>query len=167
MDGWILPHLVLSSYCPQLLKSHSATNAPDNSMLGPYFQDGQRRIDYILTYHVDKLQHTHHHSSSTFKNLKDSLSCVGRCKRADSTHHDLESASNAHIHREEFEHKLLDMGLQLEKEEDVSIHVIFCSRYFPPVPHDIYGRKYSLFNIVPQVSQHCWMLDSDWPEGVD
>ncbi|MCI4383165.1 hypothetical protein PGIGA_G00023210 [Pangasianodon gigas] len=104
-----------------LLNSQSSNKVPEHSNLGPYFQDGQRRIDYILTYHVEKLQRTRHHSSSTFKTLKDSLSCVGKRNRANSTHHDPESASNAHIHREEFEQKLIDMGLELEKEEDAKI----------------------------------------------
>lgn len=127
MDGWMVPHPALFSFCPQLLKSHSATKEPVHSNLGPYFQDGVRRVDYILAYHVDKLQHSRHHSSSTFKNLKDSLSCVGRRNRAHSTRHDPERASNEHIHRDEFEQKLMDMGLQLEKEEDVSIRVRFRS----------------------------------------
>lgn len=119
----------LFSFCPQLLKSQSATKDPEHSNLGQYFQDGRRRIDYILTYHAENLQHTRHHSSSTFKSLKDSLSCIGRRKRGNSTRHDPESASNAHAHREEFEHKLIVMGLELEKEEDVSIHVVFCSTW--------------------------------------
>ncbi|TSL68260.1 Anoctamin-1 [Bagarius yarrelli] len=98
-----------------LLNSQSANKMPQHSNLGPYFQDGQRRIDYILTYHVEKLERTRHHSSSTFKRL----CCSGKRSQANSSHHhDPESASNAHIHREEFEQKLIDMGLELEKEED-------------------------------------------------
>lgn len=119
---WEISHPALLSFCPQLLNSQSTNKMPQHSNLGPYFQDGQRRIDYILTYHVDKLEHTRHHSSSTFKGLKDSLCCTGKRNKANSSHHDPESASNAHIHREEFEHKLSDMGLELEKEEDVSMH---------------------------------------------
>lgn len=127
--GWegMVPQPALLSFCPQLLKSHSATKEPVHSNLGPYFQDGQRRIDYILTYNVETLEHSRHHSTSTFKSLKDCLCCVGKRNRADSTRHDAERASNEHIHREEFEHKLIDMGLQLEKEEDVSMHLIFYS----------------------------------------
>lgn len=117
----ILPQPVLLSFHPQLLNSQSTNKVPQHSSLGPYFQDGQRRIDYILTYHVDKLERTRHHSSSTFKSLKDNLSCIGRRTRSNSSHHDLESASNAHIHRDEFEQKMMDMGLELEREEDVSI----------------------------------------------
>lgn len=127
---YTFPHPALFSFCPQLLTRQSLNKAPEHSRLEPYFQDGQRRVDYILTYHVEKLHHTRHHSSSTLKSLKDSLSSIGKHNRANSTHHDPERASNAHIHREEFEQKLMDMGLQLEKDEDVSIHVIFCLRYF-------------------------------------
>lgn len=50
---------------------------------------------------------------------------------ADPSNPDPESASNAHVYREEFEHKLVDMGLELEREEDVSIYVIFCLTSFP------------------------------------
>ncbi|XP_046713044.1 anoctamin-1a isoform X2 [Silurus meridionalis] len=104
-----------------LLNSQGSNKAPEHSNLGPYFQDGQRRIDYILTYHIDKMQRARHHSTSTFKSLKESLTCIGKRNRAGSTHHDPESASNAHIHRDEFEQKLIDMGLELEREEDAKI----------------------------------------------
>lgn len=56
---------------------------------------------------------------------------MGKQKRAESIKHDLESASNAHIHREEFEQKLMDMGLELEKEEDVSIRYILLKIFSP------------------------------------
>ncbi|KAF4082909.1 hypothetical protein AMELA_G00133970 [Ameiurus melas] len=104
-----------------LLNSQSSNKVLQHSNLGPYFQDGQRRIDYILTYNAESFQRTRHHSSSTFKGLKNSLCCMGKQKRAESIKHDLESASNAHIHREEFEQKLIEMGLELEKEEDAKI----------------------------------------------
>lgn len=119
------------SFCPQLLNSQSSNKVPQHSNLGPYFQDGQRRIDYILTYNAESFQRTRHHSSSTFKGLKNGLCCMGKQKRAESIKHDLESASNAHIHREEFEQKLMDMGLELEKEEDVSIRYILLKIFSP------------------------------------
>ncbi|GAA6077088.1 anoctamin-1a isoform X1 [Tachysurus ichikawai] len=109
------------SFRPQLLNSQSTNKLPQHSKLGPYFQDGQRRIDYILTYHVDKLHLTRLHAFSPFKCLKDCLCCNRKRNKANSDHHDPECASTAHIHREEFEQKLIDMGLELEKEEDVSI----------------------------------------------
>ncbi|XP_027008995.2 anoctamin-1a isoform X2 [Tachysurus fulvidraco] len=105
-----------------LLNSQSTNKLPQHSKLGPYFQDGQRRIDYILTYHVDKLHLTRLHTFSLFKCLKDCLCCcIGKRKKDNSDHHDPECASTAHVHREEFEQKLIDMGLELEKEEDAKI----------------------------------------------
>ncbi|KAF5905064.1 anoctamin-1 isoform X1 [Clarias magur] len=105
-----------------MMKSQSTIKVPEQSNQDGYFEDGQRRIDYILTYPIDKVEHTRHHSSSTFRSMKDCCSCcTGKRDKADTTLHDPESASNAHHLREEFEHKLMDMGLDLEREEDAKI----------------------------------------------
>uniref|UniRef100_A0A8C5NEJ9 Anoctamin n=1 Tax=Gouania willdenowi TaxID=441366 RepID=A0A8C5NEJ9_GOUWI len=69
---------------------------------GIFFQDGQRKVDYVLTYHMKK----------------PGGSRSGR--------HFLGDAFNGHedqkaFRREEFEGKLRDMGLELEKDEDANV----------------------------------------------
>ncbi|XP_030282250.1 anoctamin-1 isoform X3 [Sparus aurata] len=119
---------------------------------GLYFEDGQRRVDYVLTYPLKKQaggrscrQSTHlltenafarslrrgpHHISEhlrhyTVKRAKDSLSPPSS-PRADTElgcpgetfggHEDHKT-----FRREEFEGKLREMGLELEKDEDARI----------------------------------------------
>uniref|UniRef100_A0A7N6FI08 Anoctamin n=1 Tax=Anabas testudineus TaxID=64144 RepID=A0A7N6FI08_ANATE len=119
---------------------------------GLYFQDGQRRVDYVLTYTMKKPgggrssrqsmhllaenavarslrrgphsrgEHVQHHQAQNTggsSHLPSSaaadveLGCVGETF---SVHEDHKA-----FRREEFEGKLREMGLELEKDEDVSV----------------------------------------------
>uniref|UniRef100_A0A673M3F1 Anoctamin n=1 Tax=Sinocyclocheilus rhinocerous TaxID=307959 RepID=A0A673M3F1_9TELE len=87
--------------------------------------DGLRRIDYVLTYHVQKPQSTHKQSSK-------SCLCCGfrREQKNPPAHEDPELAAqeqrldyhedDQRLRREEFEENLREMGLEMEKEEGVS-----------------------------------------------
>uniref|UniRef100_A0A672QEB7 Anoctamin n=1 Tax=Sinocyclocheilus grahami TaxID=75366 RepID=A0A672QEB7_SINGR len=108
-----------------LLQSHFQI-PPKDAKLWPYFQDGLRRIDYVLTYHVQKPQSTHKQSSK-------SCLCCGfkREQKNPPTHEDPELAAqeqrldyhedDQRLRREEFEENLREMGLEMEKEEGVSV----------------------------------------------
>lgn len=106
----------------------------DSSPLGPYFSDGQRRVDYVLAYHIQKSSSIRHQSSmfggnSFIRRLRRSLS-----KRSSRAHlqpkEDPEIAAqeqrtdyhedDKRFRREEFEENLLETGLELEKDERVS-----------------------------------------------
>ncbi|XP_073762479.1 anoctamin-1a isoform X3 [Danio rerio] len=107
-----------------LLKSQQADEKPKDPKLWPYFKDGHRRIDYVLTYHIQKPQNTGKQSSK---------SCLGGClccKKRGQTNPpvpDPELASqeqrldyhddDQRLRREEFEENLREMGLEMEKEE--------------------------------------------------
>uniref|UniRef100_A0A8C7MJ63 Anoctamin n=1 Tax=Oncorhynchus kisutch TaxID=8019 RepID=A0A8C7MJ63_ONCKI len=110
----ILPCLMHSPpLSPQLLNS---LTPEENTQCqhGLYFQDGERRVDYILTYHIKK-------PSSSRSNRQSS-------RFTDNPRGDPEVASQDHsmdyheddkrYRREEFEGNLRDMGLELEKDED-------------------------------------------------
>uniref|UniRef100_A0A665WJH2 Anoctamin n=1 Tax=Echeneis naucrates TaxID=173247 RepID=A0A665WJH2_ECHNA len=76
---------------------------------GLYFQDGQRRVDYILTYPVKKASSAM--PSSSVVDME--LGCPGEMLNGHEHHKALR--------REEFEGKLREMGLEIEKEEDTKI----------------------------------------------
>lgn len=121
---------------------------------GLYFQDGQRRVDYVLTYTVKKPgggrssrqsvhlltenavarslrrgphsrgEHARHHQAQKTKDTSHlpssppadvELGCVGETVNGHEDH--------KAFRRVEFEGKLRDMGLELEKDEDVSLHL--------------------------------------------
>ncbi|XP_034033030.1 anoctamin-1-like isoform X2 [Thalassophryne amazonica] len=115
---------------------------------GLYFQDGQRRVDYVLTYHIKKPSGTRNsrYAASLFTETS-----VARSLRRGTKHHRRHQAERAKdsssptssqeadvelgtpgemlnhqedhksFSREEFEIKLRDMGLELEKDEDGKI----------------------------------------------
>ncbi|TNN01031.1 hypothetical protein fugu_012277 [Takifugu bimaculatus] len=107
---------------------------------GLYFEDGQRRVDYVLTYHVKKP--TGGRSSRQSNLLTENA--VARSLRRGPKHlrqHGRQRSSSAGVNvelgysgetfssqedhktfqREEFEKQLVDMGLELEKEEDTKV----------------------------------------------
>uniref|UniRef100_A0A673FNA5 Anoctamin n=1 Tax=Sinocyclocheilus rhinocerous TaxID=307959 RepID=A0A673FNA5_9TELE len=95
---------------------------PKDPKLWPYFQDGLRRIDYVLTYHVQKPQSTRKQSS------KSCLCCKFRREQSSPpAHEDPELAAqeqrldyhddDQRLRREEFEENLREMGLEMEREE--------------------------------------------------
>ncbi|CAB1322751.1 unnamed protein product, partial [Coregonus sp. 'balchen'] len=101
---------------------------------GLYFQDGERRVDYILTYHIKKPSSSRsNRQSSRFtdnaftRSLRRGTARLGRAPPPQ-PRGDPEVASQDHsmdyheddkrLRREEFEGNLRDMGLELEKDED-------------------------------------------------
>ncbi|TWW54936.1 Anoctamin-1 Discovered on gastrointestinal stromal tumors protein 1 [Takifugu flavidus] len=99
--------------------------------LGPYFSDGRRRVDYVLTYHIQKPSSTGHRSSKVtetnfIRRLRRSLSMRGSkaplqpkddpeivAQEQQGSYHE----DDKRFRREEFEENLLDMGLEMEKDE--------------------------------------------------
>ncbi|KAF3854218.1 hypothetical protein F7725_022273 [Dissostichus mawsoni] len=134
--------------CCQLLK---ALTPEENTQCqhGLYFQDGQRRVDYVLTYHVKKPAGAR--SSRPTSHLLTENAVARSFRRGRNEHlrnHKAQKARdssslpsspgadvelghpgetvNGHedqkmFRREEFEGKLRDMGLELEKDEDTKI----------------------------------------------
>lgn len=106
----------------------------DNSLKqqqGPYFSDGQRRVDYVLAYHIRKsnsVRPEKDQDGNFVRRLRRSLSM--RSSRAPLTpKEDPEIAAqdqqvdyhedDKRFRREEFEENLLEMGLELEKDDEV------------------------------------------------
>uniref|UniRef100_A0A674N6Y0 Anoctamin n=1 Tax=Takifugu rubripes TaxID=31033 RepID=A0A674N6Y0_TAKRU len=123
----------------QLLKSQTPEEQI-HCQQGLYFEDGQRRVDYVLTYHVKKP--TGGRSSRQSNLLTENA--VTRSLRRGPKHlrqHGRQRSSSAGVNvelgysgetfssqedhktfqREEFEKQLVDMGLELEKEEDTKV----------------------------------------------
>uniref|UniRef100_A0A8C4EEJ5 Anoctamin n=1 Tax=Dicentrarchus labrax TaxID=13489 RepID=A0A8C4EEJ5_DICLA len=99
--------------CFQLLK---ALTPEENSLCqhGLYFQDGQRRVDYVLTYPVKKPSAGRSSRQSTHLLTENAvLGCPGETFGGQEDH--------KAFRREEFEGKLRDMGLELEKDEDTKV----------------------------------------------
>uniref|UniRef100_A0A8C4EFD3 Anoctamin n=1 Tax=Dicentrarchus labrax TaxID=13489 RepID=A0A8C4EFD3_DICLA len=119
--------------CFQLLK---ALTPEENSLCqhGLYFQDGQRRVDYVLTYPVKKPSAGRSSRQSTHLLTENA---VARSLRRNQhlRHHPAQKARDSSsllsspaadedhkaFRREEFEGKLRDMGLELEKDEDTKV----------------------------------------------
>ncbi|XP_059372783.1 anoctamin-1-like isoform X1 [Carassius carassius] len=105
-----------------LRKAQQGNERPKDPKLWPYFQDGLRRIDYVLTYHVQKPQSTRKQSAKSF------LCCKFRHEQSSPpAHEDPELAAqkqrldyhedDQRLRREEFEENLREMGLEMEREE--------------------------------------------------
>uniref|UniRef100_A0A4W4GWU8 Anoctamin n=1 Tax=Electrophorus electricus TaxID=8005 RepID=A0A4W4GWU8_ELEEL len=96
---------------------------------GLYFQDGERRVDYVLTYQIKKPSgsRSRRHSSRLTDNaltrsLRSSRAPTACAARPDPEHGRADSGSDHHeddkrLRREEFESNLREMGLELEKDE--------------------------------------------------
>uniref|UniRef100_A0A673X0Y1 Anoctamin n=1 Tax=Salmo trutta TaxID=8032 RepID=A0A673X0Y1_SALTR len=103
---------------PHDLPTYEAASGPKQ---GPTFQDGQRRVDYVLTYHVQKPQNYH-----ILRSLRRSLSMM-RSGDTPPSKEDPEIAAHKHrldyheddkrFRQTEFEDNLREMGLELEKDE--------------------------------------------------
>lgn len=115
------------------MKNLSHDDSTRRPQQGPYFSDGQRRVDYVLAYHIRKTNSVRRcpekDQDNTFvRRLRRSLSI--RSSRAPLTpKEDPEIAAqdqqvdyhedDKRFRREEFEENLLEMGLELEKDEEV------------------------------------------------
>uniref|UniRef100_A0A8C8I0M3 Anoctamin n=1 Tax=Oncorhynchus tshawytscha TaxID=74940 RepID=A0A8C8I0M3_ONCTS len=121
----IIP-LSLSSQPLNSLKSDEA-----GPKQGPTFQDGQRRVDYVLTYHIQKPQSfrrktSHFGDYRILRSLRRSLSMM-RGRDTPPPKEDPEVAAHKHrldyheddkrFRQTEFEDNLREMGLELEKDE--------------------------------------------------
>ncbi|KAM9423162.1 anoctamin-1-like isoform 1-T1 [Salvelinus alpinus] len=110
------------------LKSDEAASGPKQ---GPTFQDGQRRVDYVLTYHIQKPQSfrrktSHFGDYRILRSLRRSLSMM-RGRDTPPPKEDPEVAAHKHrldyheddkrFRQTEFEDNLREMGLELEKDE--------------------------------------------------
>ncbi|XP_010747651.2 anoctamin-1a isoform X1 [Larimichthys crocea] len=109
--------------------------SPLYPQLGPYFSDGQRRVDYVLAYHIQRPSSIRRRSSrfgdnNFIRRLRRSLSM--RSSRAPlQPKEDPEIAAqdqrtdyhedDKRFRREEFEENLLETGLELEKDEGSKI----------------------------------------------
>ncbi|XP_051239119.1 anoctamin-1 isoform X2 [Dicentrarchus labrax] len=143
------PHFLQDVIFHGKFKLLKALTPEENSLCqhGLYFQDGQRRVDYVLTYPVKKPsagrssrqsthlltenavarslrrnQHLRHHPAQKARDSSSLLSspaadvelgCPGETFGGQEDH--------KAFRREEFEGKLRDMGLELEKDEDTKV----------------------------------------------
>ncbi|KAM9860798.1 anoctamin-1a isoform 1-T1 [Aulostomus maculatus] len=117
------------------MKSLYGDSSQPFSPLGPYLSDGCRRVDYVLTYHIQKPSSVRHKSprfadNNFVRRLRRSLS--SRSSRAPlQPKEDPEIAAqdqradyhedDKRFRREEFEENLLETGLELEKDEGSKI----------------------------------------------
>lgn len=121
-------------------KLYAEEGSPTHPRFGPYFSDGRRRVDYVLTYHIQKPGSVRHRSSKVTETnfigrLRRSLSMRGS-KAPLQPKEDPEIAAqeqqgdyhedDKRFRREEFEQNLLDMGLEMEKDEQVGNICVYC-----------------------------------------
>uniref|UniRef100_A0A7N8X9X4 Anoctamin n=1 Tax=Mastacembelus armatus TaxID=205130 RepID=A0A7N8X9X4_9TELE len=99
--------------CCQLLKALTPEENT-HSQHGLYFHDGERRVDYVLTYHLKKPGGARSSRQSVYLLTENAvLGCEGETYNSHEDH--------KAFRRQEFEGKLRDMGLELEKDEDSKI----------------------------------------------
>uniref|UniRef100_A0AAX7U9J2 Anoctamin n=1 Tax=Astatotilapia calliptera TaxID=8154 RepID=A0AAX7U9J2_ASTCA len=112
------------------------------SQHGLFFQDGQRRVDYVLTYSVKKSSGSHSTRQSVHlltenvvtRSFRHGPQSGGEKLRAKQTQRTKDSSSEDQkaFRREEFEGKLRDMGLELEKDEDGKIPGVYFVKIHAP-----------------------------------
>nr|XP_046202264.1 anoctamin-1-like isoform X1 [Oncorhynchus gorbuscha] len=127
-DGGVSKYSKYDSIPLNSLKSDEAASGPKQ---GPTFQDGQRRVDYVLTYHVQKPQSVRRKTSRfadyrILRSLRRSLSTM-RSGGTPPSKEDPEIAAHKHrldyheddkrFRQTEFEDNLREVGLELEKDE--------------------------------------------------
>ncbi|KTF75310.1 hypothetical protein cypCar_00046953 [Cyprinus carpio] len=98
---------------------------------GLYFQDGMRRVDYILTYHIKKSSSSRQHTSLLRDNAFTRTLRRGRAQPAPAAREETKAGSpnlcmdhhddDKCLWREEFESNLVEMGLELERDEEVHV----------------------------------------------
>ncbi|XP_031425597.1 anoctamin-1-like isoform X2 [Clupea harengus] len=116
------------------LKSLKVDEVSKVGRQGPYFRDGLRQIDYVLTYHVQKTPTSvrRQPSRSFARSMRDSLMrSFRRTRQTPDPQEDPEIAAQEHqsdyheddqnFRREEFEENLREMGLELERDEGTTI----------------------------------------------
>ncbi|XP_062326587.1 anoctamin-1a isoform X3 [Osmerus eperlanus] len=120
-----------NQYDSILLNSLKPDGAPPDHGLGPYFQDGKRRVDYVLSYQVQKPTSVRRKPSrfsdnALVRGLRRSLSWT-RSRPAPPPRQDPELAAQENrldyhdddrrFRRQDFEENLMEMGLELERDE--------------------------------------------------
>ncbi|XP_041074922.1 anoctamin-1-like isoform X3 [Polyodon spathula] len=99
---------------------------------GLYFQDGSRRVDYILTYQIKKSgafrkQPTRHGDNACNRSTKKDQPLPSKKNDPEIGEQDLSMdyhEDDKRFRREEFEGNLLEAGLELEKDEDTKTYGI-------------------------------------------
>uniref|UniRef100_A0A4W5NZJ9 Anoctamin n=1 Tax=Hucho hucho TaxID=62062 RepID=A0A4W5NZJ9_9TELE len=152
--------LSLSSQPLNSLKSDEAASGPKQ---GPTFQDGQRRVDYVLTYHVQKPQSVRRKTSRfadyrILRSLRRSLSMM-RSGDTPPSKEDPEIAAHKHrldYHEDdkrfcqtEFEDNLREMGLELEKDEgriNLFIHKV-TMLFYPLLSRQILYEEWASYSV--------------------
>ncbi|XP_010880150.2 anoctamin-1a isoform X2 [Esox lucius] len=114
-----------------LLGSLSSDEAAPGQKQGPTFKDGRRRVDYVLTYHIQKPQSVRRNTSRfsgsrVLRSLRQTLS-LSKSPAMPPPKIDPEIAAQEHrldyheddkrFRQNEFEDNLREMGLELEKDE--------------------------------------------------
>ncbi|XP_019713375.1 anoctamin-1a isoform X2 [Hippocampus comes] len=101
--------------------------APLCPRLGPYFADGQRRVDYVLAYHVQKPGNIHRKSpkfgdDNFIRRLRRSLSMrSSRAPLQPKEDPEIAAQDDKRFKREEFEDNLRETGLELETSAECKI----------------------------------------------
>ncbi len=120
-------HTAWLMFCPPLSSQFLKSLAPEENTQcrrGLYFQDGKRRVDYILTYHIKKSSSSRRHRDNAFTRTLRRGRAPGAKEDTEAgspdlnmDHHDDEKC----LRCEEFESSLVEMGLELERDEEVRV----------------------------------------------
>lgn len=126
--------LFFSPYPPsvfQLLNSLSK-NPDADCKYGLYFRDGKRKVDYILVYHYKKssagkaLARRAQQNDASVRSTKQDQPLPGKgvqLEMGDSEPHMDYHEDDKRFRREEYEGNLVEAGLELERDEDVRMHL--------------------------------------------
>uniref|UniRef100_H3AL10 Anoctamin 1 n=1 Tax=Latimeria chalumnae TaxID=7897 RepID=H3AL10_LATCH len=138
--------------------------APDQDAVsknGIYFRDGKKKVDYVLAYHYKKSGSLRKHAGRIQQNESSSRSQTGKQDHyLPGRSKDLEKAENEpqmdyheddkRLRRAEYEGKLMETGLELERDEEV-----FESKETHGIMQKIHSLAYKLTKpIRPKVKEH-------------